>query len=217
MSIQVSSSLRHYISDKVHGLNLFSSSWCRVTIEHFWSVVCGHAVEWGVIHPCHTWSMPHITLIKQLYISNCIVILPPLHHYWQERFNLLVSNIQGNSWACLWCSWKSCGGLRGDPSLSDIVHASYNTHKTVGCHIYMCAIILVSLYHWWGVMVQDLGSSNIQGISWVYHWCSWRSCRSLQGDPPLTDVVYASYNTYKTVVYHIHQCIINLGPLWLQH
>ena len=152
------------------------------------------------------------------HIYMCVIILLSLYHWWCVMVQALGSfNIQGNSWACLWCSWKSCGGLRGDPSLSDIVHASYNTHKTVGCHIYMCAIILVSLYHWWGVMVQDLGSSNIQGISWVYHWCSWRSCRSLQGDPPLTDVVYASYNTYKTVVYHIHQCIINLGPLWLQH
>ena len=38
----------------------------RVTAEHVRGVVGGHAVMCGVIHPCHMWSMPHITPIKQL-------------------------------------------------------------------------------------------------------------------------------------------------------
>ena len=33
------------------------------------------------------------------------------------------------------------------------------------------------------------------------------------GDLPLSDVVHASYNTHKTVDYHIHTCIIILAPI----
>ena len=64
ISIHVSSSLDHYNTDELHS----SSSWVhktRVTAENVWSIVWGHIVVCGVIHPCRTWSIPHIAPIKQ--------------------------------------------------------------------------------------------------------------------------------------------------------
>ena len=43
----------------------------------------------------------------------------------------LGSKKQRNSLACLGYSWRLCYGLWVCPSLSDIAHASYNTHKRV--------------------------------------------------------------------------------------
>ena len=47
-------------------------AWCKIMVtnttviaEHIWGVVGGHDNVCGVIHPCQTWSMPHITLIDK--------------------------------------------------------------------------------------------------------------------------------------------------------
>ena len=37
---------------------------CSVTAEYTQGVVCGHVVFWEMIHPCQTWSMTDITLLK---------------------------------------------------------------------------------------------------------------------------------------------------------
>ena len=34
-----------------------------VTDDHIWGVLGGHDVVCGVVNPCQTWSIPHITLI----------------------------------------------------------------------------------------------------------------------------------------------------------
>ena len=65
--------------------------------------------------------------------------------------------------------------------------------------------------------VQTLGSSNIQGKSWLYLECNWRSCWDLWGDLPLSNVTHSSYNTYEMVGYHICPGIIILGPTQLHH
>ena len=65
--IHVSSSLGHYITyaDEVHCVGSFSFlPKTRVTAEHIRGAVGGHAVGCKVIHPCQTWSIPQITLIK---------------------------------------------------------------------------------------------------------------------------------------------------------
>ena len=118
----------------------------RVTADHVWGVVGGHTVFYGVIHPYQTWSMPHIKPIKQWYrIYN---------HPWttislmRNIVQALGSNTMGNSWAWLACSWKSWCGLWCDSTVSDMVHASYNTHKTVKQYVHTCVIILGPL-HWW--------------------------------------------------------------------
>ena len=197
----------------------------------------------------------------------------------------LASNIQGNSWVCQGSSWRSWSGLWGDPPLSDMVHASCNTHKTVayhifipvpsslhhyttdevndlsslfrypGSHVSMSGVQLEVMrwsvgwskplrhgtwliWHSWNIgieylylchhpctttcpmmksMVRDLGSSNTQGNSWVCLGCSGRPYHGLWGDPPLSDVVHASYCTHEAVAYHINTGIITLRPLPLHH
>jgi len=61
----MSSFLDYYTNDEVHG----SSSWFQYpekTAEHICGVVGGHAVVCGVINPCQTWPMPHMTLIGEI-------------------------------------------------------------------------------------------------------------------------------------------------------
>ena len=119
---------------------------------------------------------------------------------------------QGNSWACLGCSWRPWCGMWGDSPLSDVFHASYTTHETVGYLIYTGNIILGPLYYWWGAQFKLFAIEN-QGSTWVFQMCSWRSFIGMWGDPPLSDVVHTSYITHKTVRWHVHNCIIILGPL----
>ena len=38
----------------------------KKTAEHICGVVGGHAVVCGVINPCQTWPMPHMTLIGEI-------------------------------------------------------------------------------------------------------------------------------------------------------
>ena len=52
----------------------------RVTTEHVWGVVVGHAVVNGVIHPCQTCYITHITLTKQ-WDSTYIHESLSLDHY----------------------------------------------------------------------------------------------------------------------------------------
>ena len=52
----------------------------RVTFEHVCSEIDDHDVIYGVTHPCQTWSMPHITLIKWLHIIY-IQVSSSLDHY----------------------------------------------------------------------------------------------------------------------------------------
>ena len=64
ISIYLSPSLDHYITVVryiVQALHLKT----RVTAKHVRGVVRGHNRVCGVIHPRQTWSMSHITLIKQ--------------------------------------------------------------------------------------------------------------------------------------------------------
>ena len=61
-------------------------------------------------------------------------------------------------------------------------------------------------------IVQALGFKK-QGNSWAYFGCSWRWWCGLWCDSFLSDGVYYSYNSYKTVSQHIHICVIILGPL----
>ena len=73
------------------------------------------------------------------------------------------------------------------------------------------------LHHWTSTplvrcMVQALGSEN-QGNIWACPGCSWRSCCGLCGYRPLWYIAHTSYNTNQTVGWHIHTCIIVLGPL----
>ena len=35
-----------------------------VKADHAWGVAAGDDVVCGVIHPCQTWLIPHITLMK---------------------------------------------------------------------------------------------------------------------------------------------------------
>ena len=88
----------------------------KVTAENVQGVVGGHTVVCGVIHPCQMWSIHHTVLMNQW--DNGMV-------------QAIGSNIQGNSGVCLGCSWRSCCGLCGDPPLSYMVHASYDTHEIV--------------------------------------------------------------------------------------
>ena len=71
-------SLDLYNTGELHGSS--SSTTTRVTAEHVRGVVGGHDMVCGVIHPCHTWSMPHITLIKQ-WNSMSIRVPSYLYHY----------------------------------------------------------------------------------------------------------------------------------------
>ena len=80
----------------------------------------------------------------------------------------LVSNFKGNSWICLGCSWGSCHGLFADPVLSDVVHASYNTHATVWYHIHICIIILGPLHHWWGTWFKFLSPKTRVRAEYVW-------------------------------------------------
>ena len=52
----------------------------RVTSEHVRGIVGVQTVVCGVIDPCKTWSMPHITLIKQ-WDCISIPVASSLDHY----------------------------------------------------------------------------------------------------------------------------------------
>ena len=60
---------------------------------------------------------------------------------------------QGNSWACQGCSLRSFSDMCGDSPLSDVVHVSYNTHKTLWYHVHNYIIVLGPLQHWWGTLL----------------------------------------------------------------
>ena len=125
----------------------------RVTAGHVWGGVDGHAVVYMVNQPYQAWSMPHIALIKR-WDTISIPVSSSLDNYATDEGHgseeALSSSIQGNSWVCQGCSSTSCRGLSGDPPLSDMVNASYNTHRMVGYQIRTWVIILAPLlHHWW--------------------------------------------------------------------
>ena len=64
----------------------------------------------------------------------------------------LISGNQDNRGACPGCGWGSWRSLWGDSFLSDMIHASYNTYKTVWYHIHIYISILGPLNHWWGTL-----------------------------------------------------------------
>ena len=61
-------------------------------------------------------------------------------------------------------------------------------------------------------VIQALYSEN-QGSSRAWLGCSLWSWCGLGLDPYLPDMVHDSYNTHEMVGYHIHTCIIIIGPL----
>ena len=65
----------------------------RVTAEHVLGVVVGHAVVYGVIYPCHMWSMSHITHINQCDTIS-IQVASSLDHYITDKVHGLWSWFQ---------------------------------------------------------------------------------------------------------------------------
>ena len=168
--------------------------------------------------PCLIWYS-YNSWIAYTYLYHQPWITEPVMRYMVQA---LGSKKQSNPWACLGCSWRSCYGLWGDCSLSDIFihvslsldhhstaevywlflwdifHASYDTHKNSG-------IVYPYMYHRpWTIkpllryMVQAPGSKK-QPNPWACMGCSSGSCIGLWGSCSLWDVVHVSYNTYKTV------------------
>ena len=94
----------HYTTDEVHLFGLFFPK-IRVTAECVRGVVGGHSVLCGVIHPCHAWSMPHITLIHQGDSISIYYVSLSLEHYstdevhfsssWVRESGVTAEHVQG--------------------------------------------------------------------------------------------------------------------------
>ena len=122
MSIHVWTSLDYYTTDEVHS----SSSWfskTRVTTDHIMGVLGGNVVVCKIIQHCQTWSMPHITLIKQ-WDSISIHVLSSLDYYTIDEVQCSRSWVwnQGNCWSCLGYRWKLYSDLWADPPPLDVGH-----------------------------------------------------------------------------------------------
>ena len=149
-----------------------------VTIICFWSTPfrCG---------PC---------LIKHAWNSG-IAYSHMYHHPWttirlmRYMVQSLYSKYQGNIWVCMRYSWRSCRDLFVDPSLLDIVHASYDTHRIARYHIHTCIIILGPLHHCWWRPWFKLLFLEIRVTAEYVQDCSSRSCDILWCDPSLSDLV----------------------------
>ena len=116
------------------------------------------------------------------------------HHPWTTTWLMrymvqaLYSKNQGNRWACMECNWRSWCGQFVDPSLLDVVHASYNTHWIAGYYIHTCIIILGPIRHWWGPWFKLL-FPEIRVTAEYVRDCSSKSCNVLWGNPSLSDLV----------------------------
>ena len=99
-------------------------------------------------------------------------------------------------------------------------------------HVVICGVINpyqrwsmlhITLMKWWDTIFipassfvdhyttdEDHDSSSWYKYPGILRW----SCGGLGNGPPLSDVDHDLYNTHETVGYHIHTCIIILGPLY---
>ena len=102
---------------------------------------------YGVIHHCHMWSIPHVTLINGCMSLNHYDCTTDEEHGTSSWFQYPESRVTAEH---VW------GVVGGNVVVYGVVQACQTlpilniTPKTVGCHIYTCIIILSPLHHWWG-------------------------------------------------------------------
>ena len=166
-----------------------------VGADHVQGIVGDHAVVCGVIHPCHIWSMAHITFIT-LWDGTYIFISSSLDHYttaevhWSGWFISIIRLTSEHVW--------------GVVGYHDVVYEAINPcHRCTIHHITLIKqrdsiSIQISSFLDHYITVEVHGSSfslKNQANSWACPRCSWRSWCGLWCDSSLLDVVYASFST----------------------
>ena len=110
----------------------------------------------------------------------------------------LHSKNQGISRLCLGCSWRPCYILGGGPTYQtwSIPNLTLTEQWDLAYpYLHHRPYTTTPLMRY---IVQALVSS-IEVHSSACLGSSWRLCRDIWGDPPLSDVLHTSYNTHKAV------------------